>query len=75
MPIFLGGTNVARLDAAESRYQQLLEGYQQTILLAFRHQDLLVSIHTRTEQLTRQREQTAADAAVSLAEVRYRKAW
>ena len=75
LPIFLGGTNVARLDAAESRYQQLLEGYQQTILLAFREvADLLVSIHTRTEQLTRQREQAAAaGAAVGLAEVRYRK--
>ena len=66
---------MARLEAAESRYQQLLEGYQQTILLAFREvADLLVSIHMRTEQLTRQREQaTAADAAVGLAEVRYRK--
>lgn len=75
LPIFLGGTNVARLDAAESRYQQLLEGYQQTILLAFREvADLLVSIQSRTEQLTRQREQaTAASAAVGLAEVRYRK--
>lgn len=75
LPIFLGGTNVARLEAAESRYQQLLEGYQQTILLAFREvADLLVSIHMRTEQLTRQREQaTAAGAAVGLAEVRYRK--
>jgi multidrug efflux system outer membrane protein len=75
LPIFLGGTNVARLDAAESRYQQMLEGYQQTILLAFREvADLLVSIQTRAEQLTRQREQAiAATAAVGLAEVRYRK--
>ncbi len=75
LPIFLGGTNVARLDAAESRYQQMLEGYQQTILLAFREvADLLVSIQARSEQLTRQREQaTAATAAVGLAEVRYRK--
>ena len=75
LPIFLGGTNVARLEAAESRYQQMLEGYQQTILLAFREvADLLVSIHSRTEQLARQREQaTAATAAVGLAEVRYRK--
>ncbi|MBS0172247.1 MAG: efflux transporter outer membrane subunit [Nitrospira sp.] len=75
LPIFLGGTNVARLDAAESRYQQLLEGYQQTILLAFREvADLLISIHTRTEQVARQREQAAAaGAAVGLAEVRYRK--
>lgn len=75
LPIFLGGTNVARLDAAESRYQQMLEGYQQTILLAFREvADLLVSIQARTEQLTRQREQAAAaTAAVGLAEVRYRK--
>ncbi len=75
LPIFLGGTNIARLDAAESRYQQMLEGYQQTILLAFREvADLLVSIQARAEQLTRQREQTvAATAAVGLAEVRYRK--
>ena len=75
LPIFLGGTNVARLEAAKSRYQQMLEGYQQTILLAFREvADLLVSIHSRTEQLARQREQaTAATAAVGLAEVRYRK--
>jgi NodT family efflux transporter outer membrane factor (OMF) lipoprotein len=75
LPIFLGGTNVARLDAAQSRYQQMLEGYQQTILLAFREvADLLVSIQARAEQLLRQREQaSAATAAVGLAEVRYRK--
>jgi NodT family efflux transporter outer membrane factor (OMF) lipoprotein len=75
LPIFLGGTNVARLDAAESRYQQMLESYQQIILLAFREvADLLVSIHARGEQLARQREQVAAaTAAVGLAEVRYRK--
>jgi len=74
LPIFLGGTNVARLNAAESRYEQLLENYQQTILLAFREvADLLVSIRQRTEQLQRQREQVqAAQAAVELAEVRYR---
>ncbi|QOJ36364.1 MAG: efflux transporter outer membrane subunit [Nitrospira sp.] len=73
--IFQGGTNMARLDAAHSRYQQMLEGYQQTILLAFREvADLLVSIQARTEQVARQREQVAAaSSAVSLAEVRYRK--
>jgi multidrug efflux system outer membrane protein len=75
LPIFLGGANVARLDAAQSKYEQLLEGYQQTILLAFREvADLLVSIKERTEQLTRQREQVqAAKRAVDLAEVRYQK--
>ncbi|MFO0765201.1 MAG: efflux transporter outer membrane subunit [Nitrospiraceae bacterium] len=75
LPIFLGGTNVARLDAAESHYQQMLESYQQTILLAFREvADLLVSIHLRGDQLARQREQVAAaKAAWSLADVRYRK--
>ncbi|MCE3222091.1 MAG: Efflux transporter, outer rane factor lipoprotein [Nitrospira sp.] len=75
LPIFLGGTNVARLDAAESRYQQMLESYQQTILLAFREvADLLVSIQARSEQLARQREQVAAaTAAAGLADVRYRK--
>ncbi len=73
LPIFLGGTNVARLDIAESRYEQLLEHYQQTILLAFREvADLLVSIRERSEQLQRQQEQVqAAQAAVNLADIRY----
>lgn len=75
LPIFLGGTNVARLDTAEARYQQMLESYHQTILLAFREvADLLTSIQARGEQLARQREQVAAaTAAVGLADVRYRK--
>jgi NodT family efflux transporter outer membrane factor (OMF) lipoprotein len=75
LPIFLGGTNMARLDQAESRYQQMLESYQQTILQAFREvADLLVSLQSRAEQLARQREQlTAARTAVTLATVRYRK--
>jgi multidrug efflux system outer membrane protein len=75
LPIFLGGTNVARLDAAEARYEQMLEAYQQTILTAFREvADLLVSIHNRTEQRNRQREQVeAAETVLELAQVRYRK--
>ncbi len=75
LPIFLGGTNVARLDAAESQYVQMLERYRQTILVAFREvADLLVSLHRRADQLARQREQVdAARTAVELAEVRYRQ--
>ncbi|GKS59144.1 hypothetical protein YTPLAS18_26710 [Nitrospira sp.] len=75
LPIFQGGNNLARLDSAESRYQQMLEQYRQTILLAMREvADLLTSIGSRAEQLGLQREQlAAARAAVSLAEVRYRK--
>ncbi len=75
LPIFLGGTNVARLDAAESRYKQMLESYQQTILQAFREvADLLVSLRERSEQLMHQREQVqAARTAVELADVRYRQ--
>jgi len=75
LPIFQGGTNLARLDQAESQYQQLLEGYRQTILQAFQEvADLLVSLHARDEQLTHQRAQlTAAQEAVRLAQVRYRK--
>ncbi len=75
LPIFQGGTNLARLDLAESRYQQMLENYQQTILQAFREvADLLTSLHKRKEQLVRQREQlAAAHTAVRLAEIRYRK--
>ncbi len=75
LPIFQGGTNMARLDQAESQYQQMLESYRQTILLAFREvADLLVSVHARSEQLTHQRAQlTAAQEVVRLAQVRYRK--
>lgn len=74
LPIFQGGTNVARLDAAQSRYEQMLESYQQTILVAFREvADLLVSIRERSKQLGRQREQVeAALSAEELAAVRYR---
>ena len=75
LPIFLGGTNVARLGVAEARYAQMLEQYQQTILIAFREvADLLVSIHNRTEQRDRQREQVnAAQLALEFAQVRYRE--
>jgi NodT family efflux transporter outer membrane factor (OMF) lipoprotein len=75
LPIFQGGTNMARLDQAESQYQQMLESYRQTILLAFREvADLLVSVHARGEQLMHQRAQlTAAQEVVRLAQVRYRK--
>lgn len=75
LPIFQGGTNLARLDQAESRYRQMLEHYQQTILQAFREvADLLTSLHMRKEQVARQRDQlSAAESAVRLAEVRYRK--
>lgn len=75
LPIFLGGTNVARLDAAEARYEQMLESYQQTILNAFREVvDLLVSIRAKTEQRDRQHEQVkAAESALEMAQIRYRE--
>ena len=75
LPIFQGGTNLARLDQAESQYQQMLESYQQTILQAFREvADLLTSLSMRAEQITWHREQlAAAQTAIKLAEVRYRK--
>lgn len=75
LPIFQGGTNLARLDSAESRHEQMLESYQQTILQAFREvADLLSSLSSRKEQVARQREQlSAAQEAVRLADIRYRK--
>jgi multidrug efflux system outer membrane protein len=75
LPIFQGGTNLARLDSAESRHVQMLESYQQTILQAFREvADLLTSLSARADQLARQREQlSAAQESVRLADVRYRK--
>ncbi len=74
LPIFQGGTNQARLDLAESRYEQMLETYHQTILEAFREvADLLTSLQARKQRLARQREQVAAaQIAVQLAKVRYR---
>ena len=75
LPIFLGGTNVARLEAAEAHYQQMLEQYQQTILVAFQEvADLLVALQSRGQQLESQRKQVkAADEARELAEIRYRE--
>ncbi len=75
LPIFQGGANVARLDQAHSRYQQMLESYHQTILNAFREvADLLVSIRERTEQQHRQQEQVdAARTALAMALVRYKE--
>ncbi|MCA9470617.1 MAG: efflux transporter outer membrane subunit [Nitrospirales bacterium] len=75
LPIFLGKTNVARLEIAEVRYEQMLQQYHQTILNAFREvSDLLVALQTRAEQLKYQgRQVAAAQDARALAEIRYRK--
>ncbi len=75
LPIFQGGTNVARLQVAKSRHIQMLERYQQTILQAFREvSDLLVSLQRRTEQREQQREQVgAAQLAFELATLRYQE--
>jgi outer membrane protein TolC len=74
-PIFEGYTNMARLEVAEARHQQMLEDYHQTILHAFREvADILVALQTREEQLARQREQVAAaQEAWELVDIRYRK--
>lgn len=73
LPIFMGGTNVARLENAEARYQELLEQYRQTVLNAFREvADLLVAVGTRAEQQEHQQKQViAAREARHLAEHRY----
>ena len=75
LPIFEGYTNLARLEVAESRYQQLLEQYQHTILNAFREvADVLSALQTRQEQLVYQSQQVqAAQDARELAEIRYRQ--
>jgi len=75
LPIFEGFTNLARLEVAEARYQQMLEDYQQTILNAFREvADVLAALQTREEQLTSQRQQVAAAReSLELADIRYRK--
>jgi multidrug efflux system outer membrane protein len=75
LPIFEGYTNLARLEVAENRYQQMLEDYHQTILNAFREvADILVALQTREEQLASQRQRVAASReSLDLADIRYRK--
>ncbi len=75
LPIFEGYTNITRLDVAESRYQQMLEQYQQTILTAFHEvADVLSALETRQEQLIHQQQQVqASQDARELAEIRYRQ--
>ncbi len=75
LPIFEGYTNIARLEVAEARYEQMLEHYQQTILDAFREvADIFSGLETRREQLAHQRQQVeAAQDARELAEIRYRQ--
>ena len=75
LPIFLGKTNVARLEASEARHEQMLEQYRQTILKAFQEvADLLVALQSRAQQLASQQAQVqAAREARELADIRYRK--
>ncbi len=75
LPIFEGYTNIARLEVAESRYQQMLERYRQTILTAFREvADILVALETRKTQIAFQREEVhVAHEARDLADIRYRQ--
>ena len=75
LPIFEGYTNMARLEVAESRYQQLLEQYKNTILNAFREvADVLTALQTRQEQLGHQQQRVqSAQEARGLAEIRYRQ--
>ncbi len=75
LPIFEGYTNMARLEVAESRYQQLLEQYKHTILNAFREvADVLTALQTRQEQLGHQQQRVqSAQEARQLAEIRYRQ--
>ena len=75
LPIFEGYTNMARLEVAESRYQQLLEQYKHTILNAFREvADVLTALQTRQEQLGHQQQRVqSSQEARELAEIRYRQ--
>ncbi len=75
LPIFEGYTNMARLEVAESQYQQMLEQYKHTILNAFREvADVLTALQTRQEQLIHQQQRVASSQdARDLAEIRYRQ--
>ncbi len=75
LPIFEGYTNIARLEVAESRYEQMLARYRQTILTAFREvADVLVALETRKTQIAHQREEVQfAHEARDLADIRYRQ--
>ena len=75
LPIFEGYTNMPRLEVPESRYQQMLEQYQHTILNAFREvADVLTALQTRQEQLVHQQQRVdSSQDARELVEIRYRQ--
>ncbi len=72
-PLFNSGENQRRVDVEVARTRQLLNGYEQTVLNAYREvEDALIAVRTyRYELEARLRQVEAAEDAAELAWVRY----
>ncbi len=72
-PIFNAGQNKRRVEVEKARTEQLLNAYEQTVLLAFREvEDALVGIRTLYDEASaRQAQVAAARSAAMLSRARY----
>lgn len=72
-PIFDAGRGKSRVEAERARTEQLLNGYQLTVLQAFQEvEDSLIDIHTyRREADAREQQVTSAQSATRLSRARY----
>ncbi len=73
LPIFTGGRNRAQLSAAESRQEQALIQYQQTIQQGFREVEDALVAHRKTREIRAEQETLVATSqrTLVLAQLRY----
>jgi len=73
LPIFTGGRNRAQLSVAESRQEQALIQYQQTLLQAFREVEDALVAHRKVREVRVEQETQVASAqrTLVLAQLRY----
>jgi multidrug efflux system outer membrane protein len=73
IPLFAGGRNQARVQAARAQYDEAVARYRQQVLVAFREvEDALINLRLRAEQAeTHQRVLDAARETAQLSHTRY----
>jgi multidrug efflux system outer membrane protein len=76
-PLFNSGKNQRRVEIEVARTQQLLHGYEQAVLNAFREvEDAMVAVQRyEAEYGHRQRQVEAAESAAELSWIRYQGGW
>ena len=76
-PLFNSGKNQRRVEIEVARTRQLLHGYEQAVLNAFREvEDAMVAVHRyQAEYDHRHRQVEAAESAAELSWIRYQGGW